>query len=364
MIGIKSTLSLMCLLVGTMTFSFAAPVVGSEADVVVGTQLTKRSFNPRQKWQSDELNCVQILDPSPGATYHPGYFVRLNYGAGECDATAAGPWTIHLYNSLDIQGGQVSYDYHEAIASGYKTQYLWTIPNNQNSKAKNVKKANEYYVRIETNSQEGVKLGSKGGLRTLADDITQPLEELKLRQDTPELVAGPDNTDFLAEFALRPNRPAPAREAIYTPTPAVISAPAASKAPDAPATPAAPIAPAPVTPPATSASNPNDVVTPKDVKDVAGSGATDYSVPVDIDVASDSNGSKIQVKDSKDKTADIAAPGLPSSTDIASGTSDTAPAAAAPISDPAASNGVTDIPAITEIPEPHKQPPPMRPTPQ
>lgn len=120
MIGIKSALGLMCLLLGASTPSttFAAPVIGSTISFDTNTQPTKRSFNPRQKWQSDELNCVQILNPTPGATYHPGYFVRLNYGAGQCDATAAGPWTIHLYNNLDIQGGKVSYDYHEVIASG------------------------------------------------------------------------------------------------------------------------------------------------------------------------------------------------------------------------------------------------------
>lgn len=121
MIGIKSALSLVCLLLLTATApstTLAAPIVGSKSEVILDTQLTKRAFNPRQKWQSNELNCIQILNPTPGATYHPGYFVRLNYGAGQCDATAAGPWTIHLYNNLDIQGGKVSYDYHEVIASG------------------------------------------------------------------------------------------------------------------------------------------------------------------------------------------------------------------------------------------------------
>jgi len=117
MIGIKPALSLMCLLLGATTPVFAAPLVGHETDVAVDNQFAKRAFNPRQKWQSDELNCIQILNPAPGATYQPGFFVRLNYGAGQCDATPAGPWTIHLYNNLDIQGGKVSYDYHEIIAS-------------------------------------------------------------------------------------------------------------------------------------------------------------------------------------------------------------------------------------------------------
>ncbi|KAF9903255.1 hypothetical protein EC991_004027 [Linnemannia zychae] len=362
MIGIKTALSLMCLLVGATTSSFAAPVVGPEAEVVVGAQIVKRSFNPRQKWQSDELNCVQILNPSPGATYHPGYFVRLNYGAGECDATATGPWTIHLYNNLDIQDDKVSYDYHEVIASGineYKTQYLWTIPSNQNSKAKNLKKANKYYVRIETNSQEGVKLvgnagpfaiypqESNGGLRALAEDITQPLEELRRREDAPDLVTSSDNTDFLAEFALRPNKPAPVSDVIYTPpTPAVTSAP---KTPDAPAVPSPDALPV--------ASAPNDVVPPKDVENVAGSKATDPSVPTVIEVDANLNGSKVQVNDSQDKSVNTAAPSLPSLTESIPGTSDAAPAAAPPVSDPASPNGVTDIPAITEIPEPHNTAP-------
>ncbi|KAF8943210.1 hypothetical protein BGZ47_005676 [Haplosporangium gracile] len=174
MIGIKSALGLMCLLVGSATSICTAPVVSSEAsttttDIIAvdhNAILTKRSFNLRQKWLSDELNCIQILNPAPGAAYRSGYFVRLNYGAEQCNATAIGPWTIHLYNNLDIQDGKVSYDYHEVIASEvneYKMQYLWTIPSNQNSKIKNVKKTNEYYIRIETNSQEGVRLVGNAG---------------------------------------------------------------------------------------------------------------------------------------------------------------------------------------------------------
>ncbi|KAG0376938.1 hypothetical protein BGX24_006980 [Mortierella sp. AD032] len=385
MIGIKSALSLMCLLVGATTSTFAAPVVGSEADAVVDTQLTKRSFNPRQKWQSDELNCVQILNPSPGATYHPGYFVRLNYGAGECDATAAGPWTIHLYNNLDIQGGKVSYDFHEVIASGvdeYKTQYLWTIPSNQNTKTKNVKKANEYYVRIETNSQEGVKLvGNAGpfaiypqdtnrGLRGLAQHATQPLDDLKRREDT---VANSDNGDFLAEFALRPNRPTPVSEVIYNPpTPSIITAPTPTKALGAPVPPAATVAPAPATPPVSKDTAAlNNAAAPEEVKDVTGSNVADINAPVGIDAAAHSDGSKVQVKDSdapandvdvnvdtQDKTVGAATSGVPSIiTDIAPGASDAAPASVALVADPAGPNGVANIPAITEIPEPHNTAP-------
>ncbi|KAF9932192.1 hypothetical protein FBU30_008747 [Linnemannia zychae] len=285
MIGIKSALGLMCLLLASTTSTSAMPIVGPETTTVAAVnidnnsdQLVKRSFNPRQKWQSDELNCVQILNPAPGATYYPGYFVRLNYGAEQCDATATGPWTIHLYNNLDIQGDKVSYDYHEVIASGineYKTQYTWTIPSNQNDKAKNVKKANQYYVRIETNSHEGLKLvGNAGpfaiypeswygsGLRPLSDDNAQPLVELKRRED---LIEQPTGADAEVLVRIAPNKPTPANDVISTLSvpevelpsadtnaPVVESAPAfpntlaaepLSTVPDAPAVEPAPIAP-------------------------------------------------------------------------------------------------------------------------
>ncbi|KAH7028561.1 hypothetical protein BKA57DRAFT_524057 [Linnemannia elongata] len=399
MIGIKSALGLMCLILGVTTPSttLAAPIIGSDTTTDISldanSQLTKRSFNPRQKWQSDELNCVQILNPSPGATYHPGYFVRLNYGAGQCDATATGPWTIHLYNNLDIQGGKVSYDYHEVIASGvneYKTQYMWTIPNNQNSKTKNVKKTNEYYVRIETNSQEGVKLvgnagpfaispqldSNKGGLRTLTEDVAHPLEELRRREDAPAASTTEPSGNFLAEFALRPNRPSPVNEVIFSPpTPSVIVAPAATTVTKAPVTPS-PAVPVPVTPAAVSASVAPDaisapvvsVVAPKEpVNAVAGTETIDANVPTDIDVTTDSNGSKVQLNDPKAAVAintqdknlvDINTP------DVTLSESEIAAIVAPTANDPAAaavttgnSGGITEIPAITEIPEPHNTAP-------
>ncbi|KAG9067053.1 hypothetical protein KI688_012965 [Linnemannia hyalina] len=385
MIGIKSALGLMCLLLGATTPSttLAAPVIGSDTTTSISldsnTQLAKRSFNPRQKWQSDELNCVQILNPSPGATYHPGYFVRLNYGAGQCDATAAGPWTIHLYNNLDIQGGKVSYDYHEVIASGvneYKTQYMWTIPNNQNSKTKNVKKTNEYYVRIETHSQEGVKLvgnagpfaispqhdSGNGGLRTLAEDVAHPLEELRRRGDAPAAFATEPEGNFLAEFALRPQRPFPVNEVIFTPpTPSVIVAPAAATVTKESVAPG-PAIPAPVAPAAVSAPVASVVAPKEPVTVAAGTKTTDANVPTDIDVTTDSNGSKVQLNDPKAAVAvdtqdknlvDINAP------DVTLSESGIAAIVAPTIKDPVAAAVTTDgssviaeIPAITEIPEP------------
>ncbi|KAF9085886.1 hypothetical protein BGX23_009310 [Mortierella sp. AD031] len=430
MIGIRSALSLMCLLLGSTIPTFAAPVAVSETDVVAvdTTQVIKRSFNPRQKWQSDELNCVQILNPAPGATYRPGYFVRLNYGAGQCDATAAGPWTIHLYNNLDIQGGKVSYDYHEVIASGineYRTQYLWTIPSNQNVKAKGAKKAGDYYVRIETNSQEGVKLvgnagpfaiysqDSNGGLTTLAEDVTQPLEALKRRED----VANAPNAALHAEFALHPNRPPPANEAIYTPptptadpvvpsvlepvilpvapsettlvdvtapsdttnptdvtasvdvtippvtpseiTPTDTTVPMNVTAPTALSDIASDDATVPVTP---SDTTPMDIaapvasidIVPKDVTTPAGSDTTESTIPANINISTDSTGSMVHLKDPNVPAVAIDTEDKSVNANVAT----TVPATDSAISATAAPiGGVIEIPKITEIPDHFDVPP-------
>jgi len=118
MISITPALSLLCLLLASSTSSAPAAPVSQMAERGTG-------FNPRQKWQVNEVNCVQILNPAPGATYHPGYFVRMNYGTGQCGgASAAGPWSIHLYNNPEIQdGGKIRYDYHEVIADGVSRHF-------------------------------------------------------------------------------------------------------------------------------------------------------------------------------------------------------------------------------------------------
>ncbi|KAF9210110.1 THAP domain-containing protein 4 [Haplosporangium sp. Z 27] len=153
MLSLTPALGMLCLLFGTAS-TLADPV----------SHLTKRSFNPREKWQQDEVNCITILNPAPGATYHPGFMVKMNYGTGDCfGANAAAPWSIHLYNNPEIdQNGKIRFDSHEVIADGLseeKTQYTWYIPSNQ----KNVKNFKDYYVRIETTSHDGIKLvGNKG----------------------------------------------------------------------------------------------------------------------------------------------------------------------------------------------------------
>ncbi|KAF9152117.1 hypothetical protein BG015_005744 [Linnemannia schmuckeri] len=378
MVGIKPALGLMCLLIGSTISTFASPVIGSETSTTAtdtiavdhNTVLTKRFFNPRQKWQSDELNCVHILNPAPGATYHPGYFVRLNYGAEQCDATAAGPWTIHLYNNLDIQGGRVSYDYHEVIASEVnenKTQYLWTIPSNQNSKTKNVKKTNEYYVRIETNSQEGVKLvgnagpfaispqrDSNGGLRTLAEDASHQKEKLKRREDASVLLATKPEGNFFTEFALLPHKPSPMNEVVFSPSiPSVTAVPSAATVADVPAAISVPVIPAAAkSDPATPATTPA-LVSKDAVAVTAGSETTNANIPADVDVATDSNGSRVQLSDlkttvsvdTKDKNSEIAAVVAPTARD---------PAAAGTTT---GGSGITETPAITEVPEPHNTAP-------
>ncbi|KAI7827573.1 hypothetical protein BC939DRAFT_84407, partial [Gamsiella multidivaricata] len=153
----NSFIFLLCLALGSVSI-LAVPVF---------TPLAKRAFNPRQKWQSDEVNCIRIMNPAPGATYYPGFFVRMTYGTEQCNGAAvAGPWTIHLYNNPNIETGEVRYDYHEVIAtevSEDKRNYIWNIPQDQYQKARNVKNKNNYYIRIETESQMGGKLVGNAG---------------------------------------------------------------------------------------------------------------------------------------------------------------------------------------------------------
>ncbi|KAG0038380.1 hypothetical protein BGZ82_000338 [Podila clonocystis] len=174
-------------------------------------------FNPRQKWQVDEVNCVQILNPARGATYHPGYFVRMNYGTSQCAGSpAAGPWSIHLYNNPEIQaGGKIRYDYHEVIAEGInggRTQYTWNIPADQDSRARNVRKASDYYVRVETRSSDGIKLVGIVGPFAI-------YPELQRRGNAAESAS----TEFDAKFALlhRPTAPTPVESVVAPTTPSV-----------------------------------------------------------------------------------------------------------------------------------------------
>ncbi|KAG0353010.1 hypothetical protein BGZ54_002468, partial [Gamsiella multidivaricata] len=115
------------------------------------------------------------MNPAPGATYYPGFFVRMTYGTEQCNGAAvAGPWTIHLYNNPNIETGEVRYDYHEVIAtevSEDKRNYIWNIPQDQYQKARNVKNKNNYYIRIETESQMGGKLVALGLLHSTLKEI-------------------------------------------------------------------------------------------------------------------------------------------------------------------------------------------------
>ncbi|KAF9412063.1 hypothetical protein BGZ94_001153 [Podila epigama] len=262
MISLTPALGLMCLIFSAAS-TVAAPVSQS--------QLAERNsnFNPRQKWQVNEINCVQILNPAPGATYHPGYFVRMIYGTGQCDgATAAGPWSIHLYNNPEIQGGgKIRYDYHEVIADGInesRTQFVWNIPSDQDTRARNVRKPWEYYVRVETSSSDGVKLVGNAGpfainpdtwanrAQAMAAEIAKPIVDLKRRDN--------ENSDFDANFALihRPVEQVPTSPAVTT-APAVPTAPVVDPAPTAPAAPTVTVPPVEVAPPATSPVQPVDV---------------------------------------------------------------------------------------------------------
>ena len=112
MLPLALSLSLLGLALGP-TLTLALPTLPPIA------QLPERSFNIRQKWERNEVNCIQILNPAPGAAYYPGYFVRMIYGTADCEGfTAAGPLEIHLYNNPEMQGGRIRYDYHEVIADG------------------------------------------------------------------------------------------------------------------------------------------------------------------------------------------------------------------------------------------------------
>ncbi|KAG0088328.1 hypothetical protein BGZ93_008495 [Podila epicladia] len=208
MISITPGLGLLCLLLASSASSAPAAPVAQMAERSAG-------FNPKQKWQVDEVNCVQILNPAPGATYHPGYFVRMNFGTSQCgDASVAGPWSIHLYNNPEIKaGGSIRYDYHEVIADGInggRTQYTWNIPADQDSRARNVHKASEYYVRIEASSSNGVKLAGNAGPFAI-------YPELQRRDDA----AKSHPTEFDAKFALlhRPTAPAPVEPVVAPTTP-------------------------------------------------------------------------------------------------------------------------------------------------
>lgn len=105
-------LGLLCLALGP-TFTFALPTLSP------ASPLSKRSFNIRQKWERNEVNCIQILNPAPGATYYPGFIVDMIYGTATCEGfEAEGPLEIHLYNNPEMREGKIRYDYHEVIADG------------------------------------------------------------------------------------------------------------------------------------------------------------------------------------------------------------------------------------------------------
>ncbi|KAF9437201.1 hypothetical protein BGZ76_001660 [Entomortierella beljakovae] len=121
---------------------------------------SKRSFNPRQKWERDEINCVRVFNPTTWSTFRPCYFVRMSYGAEQCGFDAAKPWTIHLYNNPEIErNGEIRYDYHEVIAEG-------------------VKRPNDYYVRVETSSRDGTKLVGNAGPFTISSNQVSEREDL------------------------------------------------------------------------------------------------------------------------------------------------------------------------------------------
>ncbi|KAF9574230.1 hypothetical protein EC968_007154 [Mortierella alpina] len=206
MLSLALPLGLLCLALGP-SLTLALPALPP------GTQLSERSFNIRQKWENNEVNCIQILNPAPGAAYFSGYFVRMIYGTADCDGfTAEGPVEIHLYNNPEMQGGRIRYDYHEVIADGLgegQNQFLWNIPSNDEGMFGSVRKTGDYYVRIETNSQDGVRLVGNAGPFAIHPDI----ETSGLRRRSTE---GPTATeesskgltqpaaDLGAEYALRP----------------------------------------------------------------------------------------------------------------------------------------------------------------
>ncbi|KAF9358619.1 hypothetical protein BGX26_001311 [Mortierella sp. AD094] len=222
MLSLTPALGLLCLLFGPAS-TLAAPA----------SHLTERSFNPRQRWQRDEVNCVRILNPAPGATYHPDYFVRLSYGTEQCNgATAAGPWSIHLYNNPEIeQGGKIRFDYHEVIADGlneYKTQYVWNIPANQQSMTKKVRKSNDYYVRIETSSHDGTKLvGNAGPFSISPDQLSRRADEAVDPILNAEFALKPHDTPlvFPDEPVKDVQAPAPVKDTVTTPEVLTVTVP-------------------------------------------------------------------------------------------------------------------------------------------
>jgi len=232
---------------------------------------------------------------------------------------------------------------------------LWTVPNNHNARAKNVKKPGAYYVRIESNSHEGVKLvgnagpftispqDSNGGTKTLAEEIAQPMLELKRREDA----ATPD-ANFRADFALHPNRPSPVSQVIYSPEIPTATIPAAPVVP-------APISTGPASSPPEVGGAPVDVTA---IKGNVASGLVDTNIPVDIDTVTGSSGSNVPngidapvvAVGTTDKT-------IPPNANVPSDPSASAAApvaeVAAPVTAPTATGDSAVVPAFTEIPEAH-----------
>lgn len=178
------------------------------------------------------------------------------------------------------------------------------------------------------------------------------MNEVIFTPPTPSVILAP--VTATASAIMAPVTPSPA-----VPVPAV---PAAVPVPVAPAAVPVPVAPAAVSTPVAS------VVTLKEPNTVtAGTETTDTNVPTDIDVTTDSNGSKVQLNDPKAAVAvdtqdknlvDIDAPDMTlSESEIAAIVAPTAndPTAAAVTT--GGSSDITGIPAITEIPEPHNTAP-------
>jgi hypothetical protein len=195
-------------------------------------------------------------------------------------------------------------------------------------------------------------------LTNLAKDISH-LEELKRREDAPTPSAIEPDENFQAEFALHPRRPSPVNEVIFTPpTPLVSLPPVTATVNEAPVMPG-PGAPAPAAPAA-------DTAAPKDVVAVTGvETTTGTNVPTNIDVATDSNDSKVQLNDPNSKAAFVA---IDSKDEDIVDINDPAYGSSIPLNapeiaavDPAAAttapDGVTEVPVITEIPEVHNTAP-------
>ncbi|KAF9960312.1 hypothetical protein BGZ70_008635 [Mortierella alpina] len=232
MLPLALPLSLLCLALGPY-FTVALPTL------LPASQLPERSFNVRQKWERNEVNCIQILNPAPGAAYYPGYFVRMIYGTANCEGfTATGPLAIHLYNNPEMRGGRIRYDYHEVIADGLgedENQFLWNIPSNDEAKFDSVQKTADYYVRIETNSDDGVKLvGNAGPFAIYPNTETSGLRR-RSSEDPAAAFASSDGStqpaaDLGAEYALRPVRGPNAVPEPMTDAPIIMAPPSAPEA--------------------------------------------------------------------------------------------------------------------------------------